>query len=222
VENAMRTNSQLSSKVVRGLSKILGQEFVDFWLEQAGSTYSTDRCLAEVVRIDRETADAVSVWLRPNALFKGFEAGQHVNLSITIDGVVHTRSYSFSNAPTDNGLLRLTVKQTPSGLVSRYAVNQLEVGTVVELGDVFGDMTLSHTQPTLNEQRPTLLLLAAGSGITPMISLIEQLEVQGWPADVTLMSWARNPADVLFDATLKAKVNAHFKCSHFGERCKSG
>ncbi len=215
VENAMRTNSQLSSKVVRGLSKILGQEFVTFWLEQAGSTHSTDRCLAQVVRIDRETADAVSLWLRPNALFAGFEAGQHVNLSVTIDGVVHTRSYSFSNAPTEGGLLRLTIKQTPTGLVSRYAVNQLEVGTVVELGDAFGEMTLAVTQPNLQpnltEQRPTMLLLAAGSGITPMISLIEQLEARGWPADVTLMSWARNPEDVLFDSTLKAKTNEHFR-----------
>ncbi|WP_334118192.1 ferredoxin reductase [Limnobacter sp.] len=211
----MRTNSQLSSKVVRGLSKILGQEFVTFWLEQAGSTHSTDRCLAQVVRIDRETADAVSLWLRPNALFAGFEAGQHVNLSVTIDGVVHTRSYSFSNAPTEGGLLRLTIKQTPTGLVSRYAVNQLEVGTVVELGDAFGEMTLAVTQPNLQpnltEQRPTMLLLAAGSGITPMISLIEQLEARGWPADVTLMSWARNPEDVLFDSTLKAKTNEHFR-----------
>jgi len=207
----MRTNSQLSSKVVRGLSRILGQEFVNFWLEQAGSTQSIDRCLAEVVRIDRENADAVSLWLKPNALFKGFEAGQHVNLSVTIDDVVHTRSYSFSNAPTADGLVRLTIKQTPTGLVSRFAVNQLAVGTIVELGDVFGDMTLANTQPDLTAQRPTMLLLAAGSGITPMISLIETLEAQGWPADVTLMSWARNPEDVLFDAALKSKTNEHFK-----------
>lgn len=207
----MRTNSQLSNKVVRGLSKILGQEFVNFWLEQAGSTYSADRCLAEVVRIDSETADAVSLWLRPNASFAGFEAGQHVNLSMTIDGVVHTRSYSFSNAPTADGLIRLTIKQTANGLVSRFAVNQLKVGAVVELGDVFGDMTLAHTQPNLTEQRPTLLLLAAGSGITPMMSLIESLEAQAWPADVTLMSWARNQEDVLFDTALKSKTNEHFK-----------
>lgn len=164
-----------------------------------------------MVRIERETADAVSLWLRPNALFKGFEAGQHVNLGVTIDEVVHTRSYSFSNAPAESGLVRLTVKQTPTGLVSRHAVNNMEVGTVVELGDVFGDMTLTHTQPKLNEQRPTMLLLAAGSGITPMMSLIEELEAKGWPADVTLMSWARNPEDVLFDGALKAKTNQHFK-----------
>jgi stearoyl-CoA 9-desaturase NADPH oxidoreductase len=207
----MRTNSQLSSKVVRGLSRILGQEFVSFWLEQAGSTFSTDRCLAEVVRIDRETADAVSLWLRPNARFTGFEAGQHVNLSVTIGDVVHARSYSFSNAPTADGLVRLTIKQTPAGLVSRHAVNQLEVGTIVELGDVFGDMTLSHTQPSLGSERPSMLLLAAGSGITPMMSLVEELEAKGWPADVTLMSWARNPEDALFDAALKAKTNQHFK-----------
>jgi ferredoxin-NADP reductase len=208
---SMRTNSQLTNKVVRGLSKILGQEFVTFWLEQVGSTHAADRCLAQVVRIDRETADAVSLWLRPNALFAGFEAGQHVNLGVTINGSVHTRSYSFSNSPSVDGLVRLTIKQTPTGLVSRYLVNQLEVGAVVELGDVFGDMTLARTQPMMSQQRPTMLLLAAGSGITPMISLIEQLEAQGWPADVTLMSWARNPEDVLFDSTLKARTNEHFK-----------
>ena len=204
----MRTYSHLTNKLVRGFSKILGQEVVSFWLEQAGSIQSTNRCLAEVVRIDRETQDAVSLWLRPNALFKGFEPGQHVNLSVSIDGVVHTRSYSFSNAPVADGLVRLTIKQTATGLVSRHAVNAMTVGTVVELGDVFGDMTLSNTQPNLSKARPSMLLLAAGSGITPMISLIESLEQQDWPADVTLMSWARNPADAMFDALLRSKAAA--------------
>lgn len=204
----MRTHTHLSNKLARGFSRILGNEVVSYWLEKAGSIESIDRCLAEVVRIDRETADAVSLWLRPNSLFAGYEAGQHVNLSVTVNGVVHTRSYSFSNAPAASGLLRLTIKQTASGLVSRHAVNQLQVGTIVELGDVFGDMTLANTQPDLNAQRPTMLLLAAGSGITPMISLVESLAAQDWPADVTLMSWARNPEDVLFDAALKAHAAA--------------
>ena len=208
----MRTYSQLSNRLARGLSKILGNEPVNFWLEQVGSTQSIDRCLAVVESIVQETPDAVSLWLRPNALFTGFEAGQHVNLSVTIDGVAHTRSYSFSSAPTADGLIRLTIKQTANGLVSRHIVNNLKAGTVVELGDVFGDMTLSNTQPKLTQERSTMLLLAAGSGITPMISLIESLEQQNWPANVTLMSWARNPADVLFDELLKRKAAAseHF------------
>lgn len=210
----MRTYSHLSSKLVRGISQILGQEVVSYWLEKAGSIESVDRCLAEVVAIDRENADAVSLWLRPNSRFAGFEAGQHVNLSVTINGVAHTRSYSFSNAPAANGLLRVTIKQTATGLVSRFAVNEMTVGSIVELGDVFGDMTLANTQPGLNAERPTMLLLAAGSGITPMMSLVESLEAQAWPADVTLMSWARNADDVLFDAAMKTKAAAsegHFR-----------
>ncbi|HEX4856865.1 MAG TPA: iron-sulfur cluster-binding domain-containing protein, partial [Limnobacter sp.] len=123
----------------------------------------------------------------------------------------HTRSYSFSSAPSASGLVRLTIKQTATGLVSRYVVNRMQPGEIVELGDVFGDMTLAHTQPDLANQRPSMLLLAAGSGITPMISLVEELEARGWPADVILMSWARNPEDVLFDSALKAKANPHFR-----------
>lgn len=207
----MKTYKLLGNKAIRGLSRILGQEPVEFWLDMAGSTQSTTRCLAEVVRVDHETADACSIWLKPNALFKGYQAGQHVNLSVEINGVVHTRSYSFSNAPNAQGLLRLTVKQTPDGLVSRHLVNSLQEGTVMELGDVFGEMTLQHTQPNLTENRPNLLLLAAGSGITPMMSLIESLEQQQWPTQVTLISWARSPSDLLFDDALKAKVGEHFR-----------
>lgn len=202
----MRTYSQLSNKLVRGLSKILGQESVDFWLTQSGSTHSADRCLARVVKIDNETATTASIWLEPNALFKGFEAGQHVNATFFINGMAHTRSYSFSNAPSSNGLVRLTVKKTPDGVVSNHIVESLQVSDVVELGDVFGDMTLSNTQPELKTMQPNMLLLAAGSGITPMMSLIESLEQQGWPAKVTLMVWARNPQDAIFDKVLLQKA----------------
>ncbi|MDX1668625.1 MAG: ferredoxin reductase [Limnobacter sp.] len=198
----MRTEKQLTHKVVRGLSKILGQESVDFWLQQAGSIQSATRCLARVARIEKETPLSASIWLEPNGLFEGFKAGQHVNVGVTVNGVVHTRSYSFSNAPSANGLLRLTVKKTPDGVVSNHLVENLQVGDVIELGDVFGDMTLENTQPELDQQEPELLLLAAGSGITPMMSLLEALEQKQWPANVTLIVWARNPEDVIFNATL--------------------
>lgn len=203
----MRTESQLSSKLLRSLSKVLGTEVVSFWLEQAGSTQATDRCLAEVVSIDRETADAVSLWLKPNSLFPGFEAGQYVNIGMTVNGVVHTRSYSFSASPRQDGLVRLTIKKSPNGVVSTHAVEGLKTGTLIELGDVFGDMTMSHTQPNLAEQGASMLLLAAGSGITPMMSLIDSLNQQGWPAKATLVYWARNPQDVIFDSTF-AKLAA--------------
>lgn len=206
MERTMRTYSHLSNKLVRGLSKILGQESVDFWLTQSGSTQSTDRCLARVVKIDQETEAAASIWLEPNALFKGFEAGQHVNATFFINQMAYTRSYSFSNAPSRTGLVRLTVKKTPEGVVSNHVVDQIKVSDVVELGDVFGDMTLSNTQPELDTKQPNMLLLAAGSGITPMMSLIESLEQQGWPAKVTLMVWARNPEDVIFDRELVKKA----------------
>lgn len=205
----MRTESQLSSKLIRSLSKVLGTEVVSFWLEQAGSIQSTDRVLAEVVSIDQETPDTVSLWLKPNGLFGGFEPGQHVNASFTVAGVVHTRSYSFSSAVRADGLVRLTIKQTPNGLVSTYANSNLKAGDVIELGDVFGDMTLANTQPNLLSKRANLLMMAAGSGITPMMSLIEALQQDGFPADVTLVYYARSEQDLVFDKSFEQLAQAN-------------
>lgn len=205
----MRTFSQLSSRILRGLSSILGDEAVDFWREQAGALSSQNRCLARVCAKTQETSDTFSFTLEFNELFEGFKAGQHLNVSVNIHEMVYTRSYSFSAHADQPRTARITVKRVPGGKVSGHLCDQVQVGDLLEVGQAFGEMTLEDTQALTSEG---LLFLAAGSGVTPFMGLVEELATQGFPVPATLCFWARTPAELIYDARFEelANLNTNF------------
>ncbi|PPE73313.1 hypothetical protein C3942_13660 [Solimonas fluminis] len=166
----------------------------DFWSRQFGSIQAWDRCLARVVGRREEARGAVTLTLQPNRRFRGFAPGQHVNLTAEVDGVRLTRSYSFTQPPRADGRLRITVKQVQGGRLST-ALCALRPGAVVELGEPYGGMTLP--------QGPgRYLFLAAGSGITPLMSLSLALE-QNPQAEATLVYWAQHRDELCFAEELR-------------------
>ena len=204
------TSQFIPAFIRRTVRSVLTPAVLDFWAAELGSDQRIDRVMARVVARWMETPDTVTLVLKPNANFQGFAAGQHVNLTVEIDGVRHTRSYSFSEAPAPTGLIAITVKQVPNGRVSSHLVQQVRVGDVLELGQAFGDMTVAQTLPMLQTgERPGLLFLAAGSGVTPLMSLLRQLANDGMPADVAFVYWARTPQDLIFDAELRSLAAQH-------------
>lgn len=94
-----------------------------------------------------------------------FQAGQYTCIVLNVDGQVVRRNYSLSNAPGET-YYRLSVKREPGGVVSNYLHDGLEVGHSVELAAPVGDFVLG------DQSRP-LVLLTAGVGITPAISMLE-------------------------------------------------
>lgn len=171
----------------------------DFWLRKLNPALSWDRPLARVVARRQESVDAVTLELKPNRHFLGYVPGQHINITAEVNGVRVTRSYSPTGIPTD-GVLSITVKHIPGGLISGLLCERTHVGDVLELGPgaAFGDMRLSAELPE------KILLLAAGSGITPLMSLVRQLSVQGMPTDTTLLYWTRRRDERCFAAELRA------------------
>lgn len=170
----------------------------DAWSRDLGSRAAWDRCLARVVERRAEARGAVTLLLQPNRHFRGFTPGQHVNVTVEIAGARETRSYSFTGVPAADGLLSLTVKRVEGGKVSTHLCTETQVGDLLELGVPFGEMTLAAALP------PKLLFLAAGSGITPLMSLTRQLAAQDMPVDLTLVYWARMRAELCFVDELKA------------------
>lgn len=193
----MSSQFVLPSFVSRTLQAVVGAEFLDFWAAELGFDARIQRTISRVVARWMETPDTVTLVLKPNSNFPGFLAGQHVNLTVEIDGVRHTRSYSFSEAPSATGLVAITIKKVPNGRVSTHLVDKVAVGDRIELGLPFGDMVLPATSADSK-----LLFLAAGSGITPLMSFIRQLAVQGMPADVVLMYYVRTRQDLIFGKEL--------------------
>jgi ferredoxin-NADP reductase/predicted pyridoxine 5'-phosphate oxidase superfamily flavin-nucleotide-binding protein len=139
------------------------------WMESTGSV----RSLRLVDKI-RESDDIVSFVFeaRDGSPLAAFEAGQHLPIELAIPGQVHpvSRTYSLSNGPGESRY-RISVKREPHGLASRHLHDAVEVGSIVSARAPAGDFVLDHgTRP--------LVLVSAGVGVTPMVSMLHALALQ--------------------------------------------
>lgn len=181
------------SRLVRGMNL---PATLDFWLAACNPLWSLGEPRARVTEVRREAAGSTTLALRANRHFKGFRAGQHVNLGVEIDGVRYVRSYSLSDAPRRDGRLSITVKMVEGGKVSAF-LQTIKPGTLLQIEQAFGEMTFA------NDDAPRLLL-AAGSGITPMLALIREQAQRGFPQPLTLLYWARRRDELVGVAELRA------------------
>ncbi len=122
--------------------------------------------------IIEETDDARSFVLQfaeeDRASF-AYSAGQFITLVIPWEGFTVQRCYSMSSAPCTDADVRITVKRVPQGRVSNWMIDTLGPGDVLQAHPPDGRFVLDESAPA---HRP-LTLLAAGSGITPVLSLLE-------------------------------------------------
>lgn len=163
--------------------------------------WSFTESTARLLRVVDEAPGVRSLWLRPNRRFAGFRPGQHVLLELEVNGARQARCFSFSHAPRPDGLVRLTIKAKPDGPVSA-AAHRLRPGQVLRLGRAQGDF-----QP--RDADSPLLLLSAGSGITPMMALLQDLADRQPQRAVVLLHSARTPAEVIFAEELRALAARH-------------
>lgn len=157
-------------------------------------TWSVNTVRAQVVERIEESADTVSLWLQPNRHWPGHRAGQHVVLTVEIDGVRRRRVFSLSSAPRDDRRLRITLQRQAAGGVTDWLHAHAGVGNVVELAAPGGDFVLPVGR---GAERP-LLMIAGGTGITPMLAMLQQLADEGSTQDVLLAQLYRNEPDRLF------------------------
>lgn len=166
------------------------------WLEGAlrrvEPTLSLRRIRARVVAVRTETHDVKTYVLRPNARFRRFEPGSFVNVMVRINGQLFQRSYSISSAPSQDGLFSITVKRVPGGLVSNWLADEVQPGHVLSLSAPSGQFVLPAERP------PALLMLSAGSGITPVMSMLRHLVAEGSTSAITFVHFARTPRDIIF------------------------
>lgn len=175
----------------------------DFWAGHLNATWSWSQVLARIVERRDAAQNFVTLVLKPNRHWRGFQPGQHVNVSADVDGRRLTRSYSLSGAPRSDGLIEITVKQVDGGRLSTHLCRGAKVGDVLALGSAFGDMTL----PAAPSGR--WVFIAAGSGITPFLSMTRALAAQGMPVDLTLIVWARTRAELCAQQELQALAAQH-------------
>jgi ferredoxin-NADP reductase len=154
---------------------------------------SLSQVRARVVRILNETADTKTFVLQPNAQWQGAQSGQFVRLQCEINGRKVERVYSLSSK---GGARRLaiTVKRQPLGLMSEHLHHQVKVGDVLSISQAAGEFTLPATLPQ------KILLLSAGSGITPVMAMLRDLQAQQYAGDVLFVHSCSNAEARIFAA----------------------
>ncbi len=128
-----------------------------------------------------------------------FEAGQFINLSVTIDSVTTSRAYSISSAPSQHDYIDITVKRVDGGFVSNNLLDDIKVGDELESTSPSGEF---HYNPIFHGD--DLVMLAGGSGITPIMSMIREFIGCGSGKIIHLVYICRTPADVIFCNELEA------------------
>lgn len=127
-----------------------------------------------------------------------FDAGQFLTLKLEIDGARVNRCYTISSPPTRPNRVAITVKRVAGGKVSNWVHDNIVPGTKVAVLAPLGSFTLTR-KPTRK-----LLFLSAGSGITPLMSMLRTLYDLGSDADVVFVHSARTPSDIVFRSELAA------------------
>jgi ferredoxin-NADP reductase len=148
-----------------------------------------------VVEVRHETADAVTLVIKPGRGWNGHVPGQYLRVGVDVNGVRQWRTYSLTSVP-GAPLVSITVKAIPDGLVSNHLVRRTKVGTVLQLDQAAGDFVLPATRPA------KALFVTAGSGITPTMGM-----VRSHLTELTDLVWihsAPTEADVIFAAELRA------------------
>jgi ferredoxin-NADP reductase len=171
----------------------------DFWVGHLNPAWSWDCPLARVVARRIEAQGTVTLDLKANRHCAAIQPGQHVNVSAEVNGRRITRSYSPTQVSRSGKHLSITVKQVDGGKLSMHLCHHAQVGDALEIGPAFGEMGLATTS-----QDGPLLFLAAGSGITPLISLARALDETGLQQALTLVYWARTRAELCFVHELRA------------------
>lgn len=179
------------------------EDFIDFVAEKINPIWALKKIKASVVDIQAISHDFFKIQLRPNHNFHSylFKAGQSVLVTVVVGGVRQQRSYSVVTL-LNNGDVIIAVKQ--QGLVSN-ALSKMQAGTVVEISQPQGEFVLHrYDQP--------LLLVASGSGITAIYSLLQKAVMQS-DEKIDLIYFTRDDA---FHAELKtlALMHPHFKYHH--------
>ena len=157
-----------------------------------------------IARVVRETADASSFVLDvPDDLAATFayEAGQFCTFRVTVDGEARYRCYSMSSSTAVGEQLQVTVKRVPDGIVSNWMNDTLSAGDTIEVAPPGGQFCLTA-------DTGTVVALGAGSGITPVISIVKTaLATTDRP--VRMLYANRDLDSVIFRDTLDALASEH-------------
>jgi ferredoxin-NADP reductase len=177
----------------------------DDYLHLANPLWSARELRGRILQVRRETEDSATLVIKPGWGFSfDYQPGQYIGIGLLVDGRWRWRSYSLTSSPagaarsaTDR-TVTITVKAMPEGFLSSHLVAGVEPGTIVRLAAPQGNFVLPDPAP------PSILFLTAGSGITPVMSMLRTLVRRKQIGDVIHLHSAPTASDVMFASELAA------------------
>lgn len=149
----------------------------------------------KVVEITKETADAATIHFEhPEEKPINYKPGQFLTLILPVEGKEVRRSYSLSSTPHEAPRLSVTVKRVDGGMMSNYLLDNLEVGQELKVMEPLGNFCLTCAP----DNQRHVLLFGAGSGITPLMSILKAVLREEPNSKVALVYGNRNEESVIF------------------------
>ena len=191
-------------RVLKALESLSSPLLPDDYLELVNPLWSTRELRGRIEDVKHETAQAATILIKPGYRWAGHKPGQFVRIGVDINGVRHWRAYSLTSDPyREDGLISITPKRVDEGKVSPYLVGKAKPGTIVSLSKIEGEFVLGDPAPA------TLLFISAGSGITPIMSMLRHLDHAGAMPDVVMLHSARELDEVIFGDDLRGLAEQH-------------
>jgi ferredoxin-NADP reductase len=176
----------------------------DDYLALMNPAWSARELTGAIVRIQPETEQASTVVVKPSFPWRRHRPGQYLRIGAELNGIRHWRAYSLTSDPDHpEGLVSVTVKHVPEGLMSPWFTRRAKPGQLVFLGDVEGEFRLPDPLPE------RMLFISAGSGITPIWAMLRELQRRGRLDDVLHIHGARSADDVIFGEHIRRMAADH-------------
>jgi ferredoxin-NADP reductase len=180
------------------------------YIELVNPLWVSHKLQARVVDVWDETKNSRTITLKPGKNWRVHRAGQYIRVGVPIGGKQFTRTYSISSAPERrDGCITITVKQLEGGRMSNHLVRNLRKGGYLPIGLPQGQFILPEAMPVLP------LFITAGSGITPVMSMLRNYLVVGNLPDIVHIHYAPHAYDVIFGKELKQLTLDHQSLYHY-------
>ncbi|WP_233578891.1 FAD-binding oxidoreductase [Tautonia sociabilis] len=129
--------------------------------------------------------------------------GQFLTVAVPVDGKPVRRSYTIASSPTQQDFAEITVKHEPGGVVSGYLDERVKEDDLLEFSGPTGSFTFT------GRECKCILLIGAGVGITPLMSVLRYLIDRSWPGDIFLLYGCKSPRDIIFREELEYLQHRH-------------
>ena len=161
-------------------------------------------------KIKKETHDVKTyIFSKPSPETQidfNYHAGQYVNFILNMAGTMQTCCYSLSSSPTNSDHVSITIKRIPQGKVSNYFHDHFKVGQSIDVTGVAGNFCLDGAIPQ------KVLLISAGSGITPILSMLRFMVEKQCKNQITFIHSAKQEIDLIAQAEITDLAKKHGNC----------